>query len=308
LFDKITFENDYGVDIGILIDMNLQNVRIKEVFIGDISNKMKPWQELGKMSHEVARTIISRGLKHSSTLVNLDSLQTINIIRDQMEFAIKDSIKGLKKMAIFDMDNTILDGRFIETSSKILNFEKEFLDVVANNDEPYLVTKGIAKLLKGFSLSELLNIADNIILNEGIAETVKELKSRGYIVGIITDSYDFVAGHIKNKIGADFALANELEFSNSVCTGEVKIPSFFIKNEESKCNHNYCKSNALVSIAKQHQIDLSNIISVGDSKNDICVVRLSGIGVAYKSNDGVLNSSADKLINGSFTELLEYAL
>ncbi|HOW16180.1 MAG TPA: HAD hydrolase family protein, partial [bacterium] len=100
----------------------------------------------------------------------------------------------------------------------------------------------------------------------------------------------------------------ELEFSNSVCTGEVKVPSFFIKNEESKCNHNYCKSNALINIAKQHNIGLSNIISVGDSKNDICIVRLSGIGVAYKSNDGVLNSSADKLINGSFRELLEYAI
>ena len=49
-FERIDFFNDYGVDIGILIDMYLMKARIKEVNIGYIENKSKPWEALGKMS------------------------------------------------------------------------------------------------------------------------------------------------------------------------------------------------------------------------------------------------------------------
>src|SRR6186713_981189 len=59
-FKKIEFFNDYGVDIGILIDMYLMKARVKEVNIGYIENKSKPWEALGKMSKEVSRAIISK--------------------------------------------------------------------------------------------------------------------------------------------------------------------------------------------------------------------------------------------------------
>jgi glycosyltransferase involved in cell wall biosynthesis len=49
-FNKIEFFNDYGVDIGILIDMYLMKARVREVHIGYIENKSKPWEALGKMS------------------------------------------------------------------------------------------------------------------------------------------------------------------------------------------------------------------------------------------------------------------
>lgn len=60
LFMKCYFEDDYGVDIGILLDMHNMGVRIKEVCIGYIENKMQPLEQLGKMSLEVARTIMKR--------------------------------------------------------------------------------------------------------------------------------------------------------------------------------------------------------------------------------------------------------
>lgn len=48
--EKVTFENDYGVDIGLLIDMFQQKARIVEVNIGYIENRMQSWEQLGKMS------------------------------------------------------------------------------------------------------------------------------------------------------------------------------------------------------------------------------------------------------------------
>ena len=63
-FNKIEFFNDYGVDIGILIDMYLMKARVKEVNIGYIENKSKPWEALGKMSGEVSRAILSKAQRH----------------------------------------------------------------------------------------------------------------------------------------------------------------------------------------------------------------------------------------------------
>lgn len=63
-FEKIDFFIDYGVDIGILIDMHYMDVRISEVSIGYIQNKSKPWRALARMSHEVAGAIIHKAFQH----------------------------------------------------------------------------------------------------------------------------------------------------------------------------------------------------------------------------------------------------
>ena len=306
-FKKIIFEDDYGGDIGILIDMNLIGARIAEVNIGLIQHKMKQWQELTHMSREVAKAILKRAV--NSSLANLNSLETINIIRDQMEFAIKETLSTLKKMIIFDMDNTILNGRFIDKAAITFGFQKELVDIVIKNQDSYLLTKLIARFFKGFNISQLLAVADEVPIVSDIFDVVKELKKRGYIIGIISDSYDCIAIHIKNKIGADFALANELEFSQSIATGEIKIPSFFMKTDRSRCNHNFCKSNALLQVSEQYGIELSNIIAVGDSEFDICMVRLAGIGVAFCSSSNILNTIADQKIESkSFRPILNFAI
>jgi glucosyl-3-phosphoglycerate synthase len=140
------------------------------------------------------------------------------------------------------------------------------------------------------------------------AEVVKELRQREYVVGIITDSYDFVANHIRHKIGADFSLANELEFSNSVATGEVKIPSFFFHHEKSSCLHTICKSNALDHILNKYEIKPGNCIAMGDSENDICMVKKAGFGIAFRSKNEYLKQTADLLIQEErFEPLLAYA-
>ena len=62
-FEKINFEKDYGVDVGILLDMVRMNARIKEVHIGTIKNDSQSWEALSKMSKEVATAILKRAGK-----------------------------------------------------------------------------------------------------------------------------------------------------------------------------------------------------------------------------------------------------
>ena len=303
-FEKVTFENDYGVDIGLLIDMSHLNARIAEVDIGYIENRMQSWEQLAKMSNEVSRAILSRAelIKQS----NLAILENISIIRDQMDFAIKESVSGLKKMLIFDMDNTILHHSFIATLATEYKFKDKLISIVSENSNPYTRTKLIARLVKGLNIKQLLGVVDGIPVTLDFENIIKIFRNNGYVCGIISDSYDCITNHIVNKFGLDFSIANELEFSNSIATGEVKIPSVFIKTRESNCNHDFCKSNAMREVAIRYNIDLKNIIAIGDGEGDICMIKDCGIGISFCSSNETLNMVASKTITErTFTSLTE---
>jgi len=303
---RIDIENDYGVDIGILLDMHNLGARISEVNIGYIENRMQSWEQLGKMSREVSRSILKRA--KDIEVRNLETLEHLSIIRSQMDYAIRESLIGLEKMIIFDMDNTLLEGSFITTAADEFNFRDDLIKIVTEYTNPYIRTKSIARLLRGRSIDEILGVVDKINIVDDAAEVIRELKKSGYICGIISDSYDTVTNHIKNKLKMDFSIANELEFSKSVATGEVKVPSAFMRNKHSKCPHDFCKSNVLFELAEKYRIDIKNIIAVGDSENDICLIKESGIGVAFRSKNSYLNLVADKIITeNSFRDILEIA-
>lgn len=308
LFNQLDFREDYGVDIGILIDMYLMNVRMKEVEIGYIENKSKPWQALGKMSKEVAQAIIVKASSSKNPHFNFEELGVLNEIRSQMEFAVENHLAELEKLVVFDMDNTLLKGRFIDVCANEFGFKNKLLDIRSSETEPIILTKRVATLLKGKTISELIAIAEEMPIVEDTSETVSELKNRGYIVGIISDSYDCITNHIKNKLGMDFSLSNELEFSKGICTGEVKIPSFLFNNPASLCKHSLCKTNALLSILNKYNIKIENCITIGDSINDICMIKEAGLGISFCSKDELVNHHADYVItNSSFKELWNLA-
>ncbi|MBX7110137.1 MAG: HAD-IB family phosphatase [Chitinophagales bacterium] len=307
-FLQLDFRDDYGVDIGILIDMHLMNARMREIEIGYLENKSKPWQALGKMSKEVAQTIILKAASSKNPHYNFEELGVLNEIRSQMDFALDSQLNTLDKLIVFDMDNTLLKGRFIDTCADTFSFKNELMNIRSSETDVIILTKRIATLLKGKTISELIGIADCIPVIKGTKEIIAELKKRGYIVGIISDSYDCITNHIKNKLGMDFSLSNELEFSKSISTGEVKIPSFFFSHPESLCKHTLCKTNAMLNVLNKYQIKRENTITIGDSMNDLCMIKEAGLGIAFCSKDELVNHHADIVIHEpSFSELLTLA-
>ena len=62
--NKIRFEKDYGVDVGIVVDADVHGIKILEVDIGDICHDMSPLADLNKMANEVVRTIIDRAVEY----------------------------------------------------------------------------------------------------------------------------------------------------------------------------------------------------------------------------------------------------
>lgn len=294
-FQKVEFENDYGVDIGLLIDMHHVKARIKEVCIGEIENDMQPLQALGRMSKQVAGAIFKRINIFSTNKTGEEELH-VRAMREQMEFALKEINRAPKKMVVFDMDNTLLRKSFIHTAAEKFNFKKELVSIIAESKNDFVRTKKIARLLEGRTFAELISVVESIPLIGDAVEVVRQLQAKGFVCGIISDSYHCITNHVKNLLNLDFSLGNELEFKKSVATGEVKIPSQFLRDKSSLCEHEYCKSHMLLSILRRFGISIDNNVAVGDGENDVCMIRLSGKGISFNSNNILVDDVADYVL------------
>lgn len=307
-FKKIDFFNDYGVDIGILIDMYLMKARIKEINIGYIENKSKPWEALGKMSKEVSRAIISKAQRQHPEEISEEEIHSLETINREMNKTLREKLCGFHKMVVFDMDDTIFKGRTIDECAKEFGFTAKLEDLRAQEKDPIILTKRIGLLLKGRTIDDLLNVAGRIPMVSDIKDVVKALKEKGYIIGIISNSYTLVTNYVRQQIDADFTYANQLEFFEGKVTGEVNLPSYFFGSPESLCGHAYCKTNALQHACEKYNVQLKNCIVVGDSRDDRCMIGHAGKGVAFCTKDELLKTIAIKNIREeSFQPLLALA-
>ncbi|MBI5857819.1 MAG: HAD family phosphatase [Sphingobacteriales bacterium] len=213
-----------------------------------------------------------------------------------MAFTIRGYSGKSKKIAVFDMDNTLLRKSFIYSAAERFGFKNELLGIVTRKINPLIRTRQIARLLKGKNISELLELAGEIPVTDSSQKTIDILKSNGFLVGIMSDSYNCITHYMKNRFSFDFSIGNELGFSKSIATGEIKIHSFYLPHKESICNHEYCKTNALTHICKKFNVVVSDTMVVGDGENDICIIKKSGIGVSFCSTNNFLDTVADFVI------------
>ena len=211
-------------------------------------------------------------------------------------------------MAIFDMDNTILRGRFIDMCAKKFSFTAKLEDLRIQETDPMILTKRIGLLLKDRTIDELLEVVHNIGMIDDIKETIAALKQREYIVGIISSSYSLIANYAAKNIGADFSYGQQLEFFEGKCTGEVNIPSYFFASPDSVCGHSYCKTNAMQYASEKYNVQFKNCIAIGDSEDDRCIVGHAGKGFAFCSSDEILKAIAHHEISEPFFgTILEHA-
>lgn len=212
-------------------------------------------------------------------------------------------------MVVFDMDNTLLQRRFIDTCAEQFNFSQA-LNLLRSIDKNQIsLTVRIASFLHGKKKSELIDVVEQIPLVDDCVKVIAELKQRGYRIGILSDSYQVITDHMAKKIGADFSFANELQFSNETSTGEVLIPSLFHYSDTSLCRHQICKTNALLHACHKYNLKMKDCTVIGDSDSDVCMVRHAGQGVALGSASGELVEVASRHISDRrFADLLNFTM
>jgi phosphoserine phosphatase len=192
------------------------------------------------------------------------------------------------KLALFDMDGTLLDGRTIYYFSKKKDFQNQLINILKSNKKFYEITIEIAKLLKGFKKTELIEIFSRIPLQTGVEKVIQELKKRKIKTAIITDSYQFVADELKKKLGIDYAYANDLISMNGRFTGEIILHNKELMRDPINNEiYSICKSYVLEKLCTKLKISEKEVIAIGDGIVDISMLEKAGLGIAFKAPEKV---------------------
>jgi phosphoserine phosphatase len=210
------------------------------------------------------------------------------------------------KLACFDMDGTIIDGRLVEVISKKFGLYDRIKRI--QNDSSifgYIKTQKIASILKGIDEKELVIAIDSISLMKNCQRIINLLKKNNYKIGIITDSYTIAAKILVNKLGLDFVAANDLQISGGLITGEVRMPLGWEKIN-CNCKISVCKRYHLEMYARKYGIDIKNTVAIGDTRGDICMVNNAGIGIAFMPKDDCIGKHKNLINRPDLMDMLDY--
>ena len=164
----------------------------------------------------------------------------------------------------------------------------------------------IAQIFTGVPQDEFEQTAREMPLMPGAVEAVVGLRSLGYKVGIITDSYLVVSEIVRRRVFADFSIANLMRFQDRLATGQF-VPSPFYSHPHGRQEHRHCKLNALRHFTEGLELSPLQFLAVGDGLNDVCLLRAAGLSVAFQPKHRTVIEAADHVLYEDLSLLPELA-
>jgi glucosyl-3-phosphoglycerate synthase len=309
LLEQLRFENDYGVDIGLLIDAAARGARIVEVDIGRLEHDSQSLDALGQMAVEVARTIVERAAEWGRLQVSFvrDTHERARRQRATSMGSLLSVVRGTDRLALFDMDGTLLDGRFVVELARQTRRGGRLARLLDSPElDPLTRTRQIAALFRGVSKYTFMQVAREMPLTAGAIDAVVGLRRKGYVVGLVTDSYHIAASIVQRRVFADFCIAHVMRFRNDRATGAVTLaPS--MRHRTGCEEHRHCKLNVLRHFTERAGVHVKNVLAVGDSANDICMLKAAGQSVAFQPKTPAVAAAATHVVTDTLAAVVGLA-
>lgn len=243
-------------------------------------------------------TSVPAGLDWSGVKKDLMAISSCHKV--DMAFLRDNVFRRNKRLIVFDMDSTLIQAEVIDELGKAAGVGEQIKHITElamngkmNFDESL---KQRTSQLKGLPVSVLQEILERLPLTQGAEEFIRTVKALGYKVALISGGFTYFAFALKDKLGLDFAFANELEIVDGKLTGNVVGP---IVNAEQKA--------LLVKLlAQQMGIHLEQVVAIGDGANDLPMLATAGLGIAFHAKEIVKEKAGQHMSHGPMTSILYF--
>ena len=195
-----------------------------------------------------------------------------------------------RRLFAFDMDSTLIQGEVIDELARLAGVGEHVSAITQaamrgelDFDESF--TRRVA-LLKGLPAERVSGLLDAIPLADGAERLIRTLKLLGYKTAILSGGFTFFARALQQRLGIDSIHSNELEIVDGAVTGRV-IPPIINGTR---------KAALLAEIAQREGISLEQVVAIGDGANDIPMLNLAGMGIAYRAKP-LVREKADQSIS-----------
>jgi phosphoserine phosphatase len=196
------------------------------------------------------------------------------------------------KLAAFDMDSTLITIECIDEIADYIGKKAEVAAITEAamrgeiSDYQESLRRRVA-LLRGLPVSALQRVYDErLLLTEGAQSLVDYLKSSGLKTLLVSGGFTFFTDRLKARLGLDFSRSNELEIYDGKLTGQLVGP---IVDAE-------VKRQMVLQTSADIGCSATQCIAVGDGANDLKMMSVAGLSLAYKAKP-VVQQQAKDVIN-----------
>ncbi|MET1077503.1 MAG: phosphoserine phosphatase SerB [Pseudomonas sp.] len=190
-----------------------------------------------------------------------------------------------RRLAVFDMDSTLIEAEVIDELAKVAGVGEQVAEITERAMRGELDFRASFKerlaLLKGLPEAALVQVGASLRLTEGAQTLFAELKRLGYKTAILSGGFSYFAEQLQVKLGIDYVFANELQIIDGRVTGVALEPIVDAQR----------KADLLRDLAAREGLSLEQTIAVGDGANDLPMLAIAGLGVAFRAKPLVKQSA-----------------
>jgi len=239
-----------------------------------------------KNSHRRACVEFSiRGEADNAELLRYDLLALTRDDEVDVAFQTDDLFRRNRRLIVFDMDSTLIQCEVIDELARAAGVGDQVAAITESamrGEIPFNESfERRLATLAGLDASVLDRIARDLPITEGAESLIANLKRLGYQIGILSGGFSYFANHLKQRLGVDSVSANHLDIVDGKLSGRVKGE---IVNGERK-------AELLRAMADELGIDMRQTIAVGDGANDLPMLTIAGLGVAFHAKPMVRDNA-----------------
>ena len=225
------------------------------------------------------------GRPHSADDMRAALLALTHELTIDIAFQLESIYRRNRRLFVFDMDSTLIQAEVIDELAKLNGVGDQVARITeaamrGELDFKQSFTRRVA-LLGGLPEMRLQQALNTIPLAKGAERLISTLKSLGYKTAILSGGFTFFGEYLQARLGIDYVHANQLEVIDGQVTGRVGTE--IVDGEK--------KAQLLRDIAKRENISLDQVVAVGDGANDLPMLNIAGMGIAFHAKPLVRQSA-----------------